>query len=155
MLQVKQLNSESVEVTDKKRVVTLSDASVKIDNQVISSPGEYETGGVEIVFGETGALIIWERIQMAYQFSSEGSSDYDKNQFASADVLILGPALKELSKDQVNNWAESYDPTVIIAPSSINLAEIVPSAAKVQDLSPVKLSEQTLPTEGREYYQLG
>lgn len=155
MLQIKQLNGDSVEITDKKRVVTLSDASVKIDDQIINSPGEYETGGVEVVFGETGALIIWERIQMAYQFSTESSSDYDKNQFASADVLILGPALKELSKDQVNSWAETYDPSVIIAPGSIKLVELVPSAAKVQDLSPIKLSEQTLPTEGREYYQLG
>lgn len=155
MLQIKQLNGDSVEITDKKRVVTLSDASVKIDDQLINSPGEYEAGGVEVVFGETGALIIWERIQMAYQFSTESSSDYDKNQFASADVLILGPALKELSKDQVNSWAETYDPSVIIAPGSIKLVELVPSAAKVQDLSPIKLSEQTLPTEGREYYQLG
>lgn len=70
-------------------------------------------------------------------------------------MLILGPALKELSKDQVNSWAETYDPSVIIAPGSIKLVELVPSAAKVQDLSPIKLSEQTLPTEGREYYQLG
>lgn len=155
MLQIKQNSSNNLEITDRKTTVVLDEQNIAVNEQKLASPGEYESGGIEVVYGETGALIIWERIQFIYQFSPKAPSSFDKSQFSSADVLIVSSAIGTVEKDVFGEWAESYDPVIVIAPSSVKLTEIVPAAAKIEETTLVKLAEQALPTEGREYYQLG
>ncbi len=154
MLQIK-LNANKYEITDKKTTAVLEGSNIIVQQQTIVSPGEYEAEGVEVVYGERAALLVWERLQAVYVFSTESPKIFDKSQFASADVVIIGTEVTQLNKDSISELLEAYDPTVIIASSNTTIDESLTAAMKVQQVPLVKLSEQTLPVEGRDFYQIG
>lgn len=154
MLQIK-LNANKYEITDKKTTAVLEGSNIVVRQQTIVSPGEYEAEGVEVVYGERAALLVWERLQAVYVFSTESPKIFDKSQFASADVVIIGTEVTQLNKDSISELLEAYDPTVIIASSNTTIDESLAAAMKVQQVPLVKLSEQTLPVEGRDFYQIG
>lgn len=154
MLQIK-LNANKYEITDKKTTAVLEGSNIIVQQQTIVSPGEYEAEGVEVVYGERAALLVWERLQAVYVFSTESPKSFDKSQFASADVVIIGTEVTQLNKDSISELLEAYDPTVIIASSNTTIDESLTAAMKVQQVPLVKLSEQTLPVEGRDFYQIG
>lgn len=154
MLQIK-LNANKYEITDKKTTAVLEGSNIVVQQQTIISPGEYEAEGVEVVYGERAALLVWERLQAVYVFSTESPKIFDKSQFASADVVIIGTEVTQLNKDSISELLEAYDPTVIIASSNTTIDESLAAAMKVQQVPLVKLSEQTLPVEGRDFYQIG
>lgn len=154
MLQIK-LNANKYEITDKKTTAILEGSNIVVQQQTIVSPGEYEAEGVEVVYGERAALLVWERLQAVYVFSTESPKVFDKSQFASADVVIIGTEVTQLNKDSISELLEAYDPTVIIASSNTAIDESLAAAMKVQQIPLVKLSEQTLPVEGRDFYQIG
>jgi hypothetical protein len=154
MLQIK-LNANKYEITDKKTTAVLEGSNIVVQQQTIVSPGEYEAEGVEVVYGERAALLVWERLQAVYVFSTESPKIFDKSQFASADVVIIGTEVTQLNKDSISELLEAYDPTVIIASSNTTIDESLAAAMKVQQVPLVKLSEQTLPVEGRDFYQIG
>jgi hypothetical protein len=154
MLQIK-LNANKYEITDKKTTAVLEGSNIVVQQQTIVSPGEYEAEGVEVVYGERAALLVWERLQAVYVFSTESPKSFDKSQFASADVVIIGTEVTQLNKDSISELLEAYDPTVIIASSNTTIDESLAAAMKVQQVPLVKLSEQTLPVEGRDFYQIG
>lgn len=154
MLQIK-LNANKYEITDKKTTAVLEGSNIVVQQQTIVSPGEYEAEGVEVVYGERAALLVWERLQAVYVFSTESPKIFDKSQFASADVVIIGTEVTQLNKDSISELLEAYDPTVIVASSNTTIDESLAAAMKVQQVPLVKLSEQTLPVEGRDFYQIG
>lgn len=154
MLQIK-LNANKYEITDKKTTAVLEGSNIVVRQQTIVSPGEYEAEGVEVVYGERAALLVWERLQAVYVFSTESPKIFDKSQFASADVVIIGTEVTQLNKDSISELLEAYDPTAIIASSNTTIDESLAAAMKVQQVPLVKLSEQTLPVEGRDFYQIG
>lgn len=154
MLQIK-LNANKYEITDKKTTAVLEGSNIVVQQQTIVSPGEYEAEGVEVVYGERAALLVWERLQAVYVFSTESPKSFDKSQFASADVVIIGTEVTQLNKDSISELLEAYDPTVIVASSNTTIDESLAAAMKVQQVPLVKLSEQTLPVEGRDFYQIG
>jgi hypothetical protein len=154
MLQIK-LNANKYEITDKKTTAVLEGSNIVVQQQTIVSPGEYDAEGVEVVYGERAALLVWERLQAVYVFSTESPKSFDKSQFASADVVIIGTEVTQLNKDSISELLEAYDPTVIIASSNTTIDESLAAAMKVQQVPLVKLSEQTLPVEGRDFYQIG
>lgn len=154
MIQIK-LNANKYEITDKKTTAVLEGSNIVVQQQTIVSPGEYEAEGVEVVYGERAALLVWERLQAVYVFSTESPKSFDKSQFASADVVIIGTEVTQLNKDSISELLEAYDPTVIIASSNTTIDESLAAAMKVQQVPLVKLSEQTLPVEGRDFYQIG
>lgn len=153
MIQVK-LAADSYELTDKKATVSLKDSVISLPSNKITTPGEYEAEGVEIVYGERAALLVWERVQIVYVFSAETPQGFDLSQFSSADVLVVSPTITELSKEQFTAILDAFDPTVVIFSKTNGLDPAFTTVLKAQDVPNVKLSSQTLPAEGREVYQL-
>lgn len=155
MLQLKLATPDKLEITDRKTTLTLSGKEITLLSNTITSPGEYEEGGVEVVYGEQAALLVWERLQIAYVFTSGSMKQFDRDQFSSADALLISPAVAALSKEQLNELIEEYDPSLVLVNRSTALDENQKTTLKFQEVPLVKISEQTLPTEGREYYQIG
>lgn len=155
MLQIKLNANGKYEITDKKVAAVLDGDTVTVQQQTISSPGEYEANGVEVVYGEKAALLVWERLQAVYVFTSETPKGFDKDQFSSADVIIVASEIQELTKEKVTELLEAYDPTVVIFSSNTKIDESLAATLKVQTVPMAKLSEQTLPAEGREFYSIG
>lgn len=155
MLQVKLNSNSKYEITDKKATAVLDGTTITVQQQAISSPGEYEADGVEVVYGERAALLVWERLQAVYVFSTETPKTFDKSQFSSADIMFIGTEVTQLTKEVITDLLEAYDPTVVIAGKGTAIDESLAAAMKVQPVPLIKLTEQTLPVEGRDFYQVG
>jgi hypothetical protein len=152
MVQLKLQKDGGIELTDRKYTVTLAGREIKLDNDVITSPGEYESGGVEVIYGTSAALLVWEHLQLAYVFSDEKPSSFDKAQLSSADVVIISSSINRLQKDAINNCLDIFNPSIFIATKQTEMEEGVQGSLKFEDTAAVKLSSQTIPTEGREFY---
>jgi len=126
----------------KNNKVELRDNLVKINDEIINSVGEYEVGGVEIVYANSALLIIWQSIHLFYVFRDNLLSQFEKDQFASTQVVILSPKLIIGSK----NYAElekNLQPAMVIA-SSQEQTKSLP-IAHWNEINSLKLSANSLP----------
>lgn len=148
-------NKGGVELSDKKSVVLLNNETISLNDEKISASGEYEASGIEVVYGEASALVVWERLQVVYVFKNQLPTGFEKSQFSSCDVLIFSCNAGEnaLTKEVVNASIESFDPKSIIF-SSKEINDGLLTTLKATASANVKLTEQSLPEEGREVYVL-
>ena len=124
----------------------LAGNNLSLDELSVSEPGEYEKSGVEIVYGEQAALIIWEKLQMVYVFKGEKPASFEKSQFAPCDILIINDALAQMEKATFNELLEIYDPRIVVTKvSGTEVSEAVDN---------YKISTQSLPEEGRQFIAL-
>ena len=125
--------------------VGLNDRAITLDGQTITSPGEYERNGVEVIYGVGAALIVSEGVQIAIAFEAKPGA-FEKNQFTPCDVLITG------ATEEISNLLETYDPKVLVLTSP--LPEGAGRNLSVAEVDQVKLTSSGLPTEGREHFLL-
>lgn len=154
MLNCKSNKSGRLELTDKNTNVLLDGQTVTLADEKFESPGEYESNGVEVIYGQTAALIVWERLQIVYVFAPDAPSSFEAGQFSSCDVMVLGPREAALDKTSMTALFEAYDPTVVILSPTISLDSSLKETLKVQETDQVKLAAATLPVEGRDTYLL-
>ncbi|MBI4948023.1 hypothetical protein HY844_00485 [Candidatus Berkelbacteria bacterium] len=151
MILAKLTKNNGVELSDKKNTVILEGNEISLNSEKIASSGEYESAGIEIIYGENSALVVWERIQIVSVFNNSEPTVFEKSQFSSCDVLIFGT--NELNKETANSLIEAFDPKMIIfSDKSVNDGLL--TVLKAQTTTSVKLSEQALSDEGREVFVL-
>ncbi len=151
MVQLKRTAS-GYELSDKTATVGFNGREIKLDGQTITEPGEYEVAGVEVVYGNQAALIVWEHLQIAYLLSSDAPGNFEKDQFSSSDVVIIGDDLPALGKHVFDELMSAYDPKIVIASHQTKLEDNLKSGLKWQENSAIKLSDVSLPEEGRDFY---
>jgi len=154
MIQLKASKTGDYELTDKKVVVTLADHQVKIGEEVFSETGEYEVSGVEVIFGATAALVVWEQLHLLYLFGEAAPSTFEKTQFSSCDVMLIDKHVATLKKDLFEETMDAYDPRALVIANSTTIEATSKESLQIQDAPVIKLAEQLLPTEGRDFYRL-
>lgn len=154
MIYCKSAKNGGLELTDKKATVTFDGTTINLSGDTFTSPGEYESNGVEVVYGQTAALIVWERLQIVYIFSTNPPTPFESAQFSSCDVLVVGPGETSIDKAVATPLFDAYDPTVIILSAGSNVDGSLKETLKTQETDQVKLTAATLPVEGRDTYQL-
>lgn len=153
MLALKDING-GIEITDKRTTLILEGSKVQLGEHVYNEAGEYESDGIEIVYGSAAALIVWERLQIVYVFSPAAPSGFEKAQFASCDVLILNGVTEEVDKNTMTTILDAYDPKTLVIGQSVKVEESFKASLKLQETALLKLTQQSLPVEGRESYWL-
>lgn len=153
MVQLRSKKDGHFELTDRSRTVSLEAGHIKLDDQTFAEPGEYEVEGIEIVYGTQAALIVWEKLQIAYIFRADRPTSFEKSQFTPCNVLLVDSTVADLDKPKVNELLETYDPSIIVFGSTASVSDIQ-DALKIEDRDVLKLTETSLPTEGRELYRL-
>ena len=78
MIQLKRSSSGSYELTDKKQVVKLKEKTISLGEYQINTPGEYEQGGVEVIYSQSAALLVWDHLQIAYIFEATKPDAFEK-----------------------------------------------------------------------------
>lgn len=152
MLQVKSV-SDGIELKGGLQKFSLNHSSVRLGDTVIDRPGEYEAGGIEVVYGQTAALVIWDNLQIVFIFSLDKTTVFESTQFAPCDVVIFGSSLAKLTKANFNDTLELFDPKVVVISANTDRSE-VESLVKLEATEIGKLASQTLPEEGREFIVL-
>ena len=155
MIQVKTAKNNGFELTDKQTTVLLSEGTVSLGSEKISDTGEYELGGVEVVFGQNAALVIWEQLQFVYVFNLETPNAFEKEQFSSCDVVVLAESTNELNKVVYSDLMSSYDPSLVIFHKNTAVEKAFRDGLKITETNLAKVSEQSLPTEGRDLVVVG
>ncbi|OGD63100.1 hypothetical protein A3A71_03920 [Candidatus Berkelbacteria bacterium RIFCSPLOWO2_01_FULL_50_28] len=140
-------NSNGFEIKGTEKLL-LTGSKLSLGDLEVSSPGEYERGGVEIIYGQSASLIVWERLEIVYVFSGDKPSGFEKGQFSPCDILIIDGEATKMEKAQVNELLETYDPNMVVFRASHVPTGI--DASKSEPVELLKLSAQTLPSEGRE-----
>jgi len=153
MLQIRPSKDGAVELTDRDKSLVIEGGKIRLGETEFSSPGEYEVEGVEIVYGTNAALIVWEKLQTVVAFTADKPSAFEKSQFAPCSILIIDGQATQLDKPKTTELLETYDPSVVVFGSSVNVSDIQDSL-KIEDRDVLKLNEAALPTEGREHYRL-
>lgn len=153
MLQIRPTNGGAVELTDRDKKLTILGSTITLGETEFSSPGEYEVEGVEVVYGTNAALIVWEKLQTVVTFTADKPTTFEKSQFAPCSVLIIDGQTTALDKAKATELLETYDPSVVVFSQQVDISE-VQDALKIEERDVLKLSEATLPTEGREHYRL-
>lgn len=154
MVQLKRSKNNDYELSDKKLTVLLKEQTIILGNHSISSSGEYEQSGVEVIYATNAALIVWDHLQIAYVFSINKPDAFEKNQFSSTDVLLLSESIDEVNKDKLSALTDTYDPRAVIFGSKTPVEDGYKTTLKAIEQTPIKLATQTLPTEGRDYIVL-
>lgn len=147
MIQLKAADG-SFELSGSGNKLSLLGKAIRHNQLTIESPGEYETGGIEIIYGYSAALIIWEHLQLVYVFGDDRPTDFEKNQFSPCDGLIVATKPEKI---KLNQLIETYDPRLIIIPE--RFADGTPAEASHTQES-LKLNPQNLPMENREFIKL-
>ncbi len=153
MVQIRPKKDGAVELADRDKALTIEQSKIRLGDVEFTSPGEYEVEGVEIVYGTNAALIVWEKLQIVVAFTADKPSAFEKSQFAPCSILIIDGDATQLDKPKTNELLETYDPSVVVFGSSVNVSEIQ-NALKIEDRDLLKMNEAALPTEGREHYRL-
>lgn len=152
MLQAKTIAS-GFELKNTQQKLTLADSRIELGELTVDEPGEYEADGVEIVYGLTAALIVWDKLQIVYVFGTDKPTAFEKAQFSPSDVVIFSQAIPSLSKSFFNETLEKYDPNLVIVSAKSNFEE-VKGSIKSEPVDSAKISDTTMPEEGREYIVL-
>lgn len=153
MVQLKAKKDGGFELTNRQSTIQLGGGVVTLDEQKLSEPGEYEAGSIEVVYGTQAALIVWENIQIAYVFNADKPTSFEKSQFTPCNVLVIDRSVSGLDKQKVTELLEIYDPNIVAFDAEETIAEIK-DALKIGQQDSLKLTESTLPTEGRDLYLL-
>jgi len=153
MVQVRCKKDGNFELTDRERTVTLDNGQIQLEDLTVSEPGEYEVEGIEIVYGSQAALIIWNHLQIAYIFNADKPTSFEKSQFTPCNVALIDPQVSGLDKQKATELLEAYDPSVVVFGSTTTTSEIQ-DALKIEERDVLKLTEASLPVEGREHYRL-
>ncbi len=154
MISTRLTKEGAIELSDKKSALVLKADQITLGEQGFNEPGEYETNGIEIIRGTNGALIVWERLQIVYVFSLEKPTVFEESQFSSCDVLCFYANGTELNKNNAMPVLDSYDPKVLILPAGTHAEASFKTSLKLIETNNLKLSEQTMPVEGRDGYLL-
>jgi hypothetical protein len=154
MIQLRLNKTGHYELTDRKELVVLEDQQVSAGERKFAETGEYEVNGVEVVFGTSAALIIWEQLHLVYIFKEDAPSAFEKVQFASCDIVIIDKTISTIKKDTFEEIMDAYDPRALVISNSTNIEATSKDSLQVQETSLIKLTEQTLPAEGRDFYKL-
>ena len=155
MIQIKLTKNNELELSDKKSIVVLSGPVIKVNSETFDHSGEYESSGIEAIYGTGAALIVWERLQVVYVFSAEAPTSFESSQFSSCDVLLIGDGIAELNKTNLTTFIDAYDPRAAVVTTKTAIEATYRDSLKLQEAPIVKLAEQTLPVEGRDFYLLG
>lgn len=154
MILAKLTKDSGVELNDKKNTVIFNGSEINLNEEKINSSGEYESSGIEVVYGDNSALVVWERIQIVFVFGNSEPTAFEKSQFSSCDVLIFSKDKNiELNKETANSLIEAFDPKIIIF-SDKTINDGLLTTLKAQASTGVKLSDQTIADEGREVFVL-
>lgn len=152
MLQLR-ASAEGFELKNSHLKVTLGGSAVKLGELTVDSAGEYEAGGIEVVYGEHATLIVWERVQIVYVFADKKPNTFEKSQFSSCDVVIFDSSIANLGKGQLNEALETFDPKVVATGQNAPFAELFQSY-KAEVIDSYKLADTGLPEEGRAFVLL-
>ena len=152
MLQVKTTET-GFELKNSQQKLILTGEKINLGELTVNQAGEYEANGIEIVYGEQAALVVWDKLQLVYVFGDKKPSLFEKAQFSPSDAVIFSQTLPSLSKNFFNETLEQYDPSLVIVSAKTDLDE-VGSSFKSEPVEILKLSDQTLPEEGREFITL-
>jgi hypothetical protein len=153
MITLKRSGSD-LQLADRQHTLTLSGAGLAFDGLEINQPGEYESAGVEVIYGDQAMLLVWEKLQIVYIFQVGKISAFEKGQFAPCDVVIFSPQIEKLDGPVTNQLLEDYDPSVVVIAQAVTLDQALADTLKFQEGNQVKLASQTLPTEGRDFFLL-
>jgi len=149
MLQIKSI-SKGFELKNGTQKIVLDEPSVRLEDTVIDRPGEYEAGGVEVIYGQTAALVIADNLQIVFVFNIDKSTQFELSQFSPCDVIVFGSSITKLTKSYFNETLEAFDPKVVVISTKADRTEIE-SIVKVEPTDSGKLSIQSLPEDGREF----
>lgn len=152
MLQLKKVE-RGLEVKNGPQTLILDEPSIVLADTTIDRAGEYEAGGIEVIYGQTAALIAWDKLQIVFVFSLEKTIPFEKAQFSPCDVVVFGSSLPKLTKAIFNELLELFDPKVVVIDAKTDISE-VQSIVKVEPIESGKLASQSLPEEGREFIVL-
>lgn len=152
MLQAKTIES-GFELKNGQQKLVLADNKIELGELTVNEPGEYESEGVEIVYGQSAALVIWDKLQTVYVFGADKPTSFEKSQFSPCDVVIFSQSSPSLTKTFFNETLEQYDPSIVIVSAKTNIEEVKPSF-KTEPTDTAKLSDQTMPEEGRDFIVL-
>jgi len=145
----------AVALGNREGEVIFNEKTISIGSEEFSQPGEYESASVALIYGQTAAVIEWERLQIIDVISWEKPSAFDAAQFNSADVVVLHPIGGEaLTKSAYGEIVSAYEPSVVIFHSDTTMAIDLKESLKPEETSVIKLSAATLPTEGRQVFLL-
>lgn len=151
MIQLKRDKSGNYELSDKKQTVVFSGSDIKLGEYSIASAGEYERSGVEVVYGTSAALLVWEKLQIVYVFSLDKTTSFEKNQFSGADVILVADSIEKINKDVMSQLNDAYDPRLVIFSIKSEIDPTFAASIKPTEQPSIKLSSQTLVTEGKDY----
>ncbi|MEK7202118.1 MAG: hypothetical protein AAB669_01130 [Patescibacteria group bacterium] len=152
MLQAK-TNATGFELKNTQQKLTLAERKIELGELTVDEPGEYEADGVEIVYGQSAALIVWDKLQIVYVFGADKPTAFEKAQFSPSDVVIFSQSLPILNKTFFNETLEKYDPNLVIVSAKSDVEE-VKGSIKSDPVESAKISDTTMPEEGREYIVL-
>jgi len=152
MLQIKTVE-RGFELKNAQQRVILDEPTISLADTVISRAGEYEAGGVEVIYGQTAALVAWDKLQIVFVFNLDKTTAFEKSQFSPCDVVVFGSSLPKLTKANFNDTLEMFDPKIVVIANKTDLSEIQP-IIKVEPVESGKLASQSLPEEGREFIVL-
>jgi|GEM_PF-1287590 len=156
MIQLRLTKSNELEISDRKSTIVLTSGKINLNDQSIDQPGEYEDGGVEVIYSTNAALIVWERLQLVYIFNPTAQpTAFEKEQFSSCDALLLSPSDAPLSRAKLTPIIDEYDPKLVVATLQTTFEDGYKESLKAQETNTLKLTVQTLPVEGRDFYLLG
>src|SRR5580765_6893261 len=143
MLQVKSVE-RGFELKNGSQKVILDEPTVSLGDTVVDKPGEYEAGGVEVIYGQTAALVVWDNLQIVFVFSLDKTTAFEKSQFSPCDVVVFGSSLAKLPKTSFNEALELYDPKVVVVGTKTDITE-VQSIIKSEPIESGKLAVSALP----------
>lgn len=153
MIQAKSRKEGGFNLSNRTNSLTLLEQSIVLEDQTIDQSGEYEADGIEVIYGTSAALVVWENIQIAYVMSANRPSSFEKSQFTPVDVLIINTGEKEVNKGLLAELLEDYDPGIVVVSSKTN-TESFGETYKFEEKDSIKLNEQIIPSEGRSFYLL-
>src|SRR5579872_1087268 len=122
MITIKLSRGSLIELDDKKAIVSLDKDSINLAEESYRSPGEYEAKNIELVYGQSAALIVWEKLQIVYVFSLNPPSNFEKSQFSSCDVLIFNTDEK-IDKSKATTILDVYEPRAVIFSSKAEIED--------------------------------
>lgn len=153
MIQLKK-TADGLEFSDRQQTVRAVAEKIFLDGEVISEPGEYEMGGVSLIYAENSALIGWEHTQMIYTFSANKPTSFEKAQFSSADALIVAPMTAALGKEDLSEILEAYDPRIVVLTGLQAIETKTGDGTSAEAVKVIKFPITNLPEEGRVVFTL-
>ena len=126
MFQVK-TGENGFELKNSQQKLTLAGGKITLGNLSVEEPGEYEEGGIEIVYAEAATLVVWDKLQLVYVFGDQAPTPFEKAQFSPCDAVIFNQSLPSITKSFFNNTLEQYDPSLVIVSAKTELEEVRPS----------------------------